>query len=60
LYGPPPLPTSSPLDAFGAIQEIVRMLEADPATDWAKANIGALREHLIDMDEITMRARPRQ
>jgi hypothetical protein len=36
------------------------MLEADPATDWAKANIGALREHLIDMDEITMRARPRQ
>ena len=44
-------------DAFGTIQEIVRMLEADPATDWSKVNIGALREHLIDMDEVTMRAR---
>ena len=29
-------------DAFGTIQEIVRMLEADPATDWSKVNIGAL------------------
>jgi predicted RNA binding protein YcfA (HicA-like mRNA interferase family) len=44
-------------EAFGTIQEIVRMLEADPATDWSKVNIGALREHLIDMDEVTMRAR---
>jgi hypothetical protein len=44
-------------DAFGTIQEIVRILEVDPATDWSKVNIGALREHLIDMDEVTMRAR---
>jgi hypothetical protein len=44
-------------EAFGTIQEIVRILEADPATDWSKVNIGALREHLIDMDEVTMRAR---
>ena len=43
--------------AFGAIQEIVRILEADPATDWSKVNISALREHLIDMDEVTLRAR---
>ena len=35
----------------------MRILEADPATDWSKVNIGALREHLIDMDEVTMRAR---
>ena len=28
-----------------------------PATDWSKVNISALREHLIDMDEVTMRAR---
>jgi hypothetical protein len=41
---------------FGTIQEIVRLLEADPATDWSKVNIAALREHLIDMDEVTMRA----
>jgi hypothetical protein len=42
--------------AFGAVQEIVRLLEADPATDWSRVNLGALREHLIDMDEVTLRA----
>jgi hypothetical protein len=43
-------------DAFGAIQEVVRLLEADPATDWSKVNIGRLREHLIDMNEVTLHA----
>lgn len=43
-------------DAFGTIQEIVQILEADPSTDWSKVNIGALREHLIDMNEVTLRA----
>ena len=43
-------------EAFGTIQEIVRILEADPATDWSKVNISALREHLIDMDQVTMLA----
>jgi hypothetical protein len=42
--------------AFGAIQEIVEMLQADPKTDWSKVDIDALRQHLIDMDEVTMRA----
>ncbi|MBX3134489.1 MAG: hypothetical protein KF689_13995 [Gemmatimonadaceae bacterium] len=42
--------------AFTAIAEIVRMLDADPRTDWSKVNIEALRQHLIDMDEVTMRA----
>jgi hypothetical protein len=51
--GPPVMPGQ---EAFGTIQEIVRILEADPATDWSKVNISALREHLIDMDEVTMRA----
>jgi len=32
------------------------MLEADPTTDWSKVNIAALREHLIDMNEVTLRA----
>jgi len=50
------VPTMPGQDAFGTIQEIVRLLEADPATDWSKVNIAALREHLIDMDEVTMRA----
>jgi hypothetical protein len=44
-------------DAFGAIQEVVRMLDADPSTDWSKVNITALREHLIDMNEVMLRAR---
>jgi predicted RNA binding protein YcfA (HicA-like mRNA interferase family) len=50
------VPTHPGQEAFGTIQEIVRILEADPKTDWSKVNIGALREHLIDMDEVTMRA----
>ena len=50
-------PTHPGQEAFGTIQEIVRILEADPITDWSKVNIGALREHLIDMDEVTLRAR---
>jgi len=49
-------PTMPGQEAFGTIQEIVRMLETDPTTDWSKVNISALREHLIDMDEVTMRA----
>lgn len=34
-------------DAFGALQEIVGILEADPATDWSKVDLDGLREHLI-------------
>jgi len=43
-------------DAFGAIQEIVLILEADPKTDWSKVNLEALRQHLIDMNEVTLKA----
>lgn len=43
-------------DAFGTIQEIVQILQADPSTDWSKVNITALREHLIDMNEVTLHA----
>jgi len=49
-------PTMPGQEVFGTIQEIVNILEADPATNWSKVNIAALREHLIDMDEVTMRA----
>jgi predicted RNA binding protein YcfA (HicA-like mRNA interferase family) len=51
------VPTMPGQQAFGTIQEVVRILEADPATDWSKVNISALREHLIDMDEVILRAR---
>jgi hypothetical protein len=43
-------------DAFGAVQEIVRKLEADPNTDWSKVDLDALRQHLIDMNEVALRA----
>jgi len=43
-------------DAFGTIQEIVQILQADQTTDWLKVNIGALRQHLIDMNEVTLHA----
>jgi hypothetical protein len=43
-------------DAFGAIQEIVRILDADPKTDWSKVDLEALRQHLIDMNEVTLHA----
>jgi hypothetical protein len=45
-----PVPQLSGQDAFGAIQEIVGMLEADPATDGSKVDIDALRDHLLDMN----------
>ena len=45
-----PRPTSPGNAAFGTISEIVRMLDADPNTDWSRVNIEALRQHLIDMD----------
>ena len=42
--------------AFAAIQEVVERLQADPNTDWSTIHIDALREHLIDMEEVTLRA----
>jgi hypothetical protein len=40
--------------AFGAIQEIVEILEADSGTDWSKVDIEGLRRHLVDMDNVTL------
>ena len=49
-------PTMPGQDAFAAIQEIVQILDADPKTDWSKVDLEALRQHLIDMNEVTLRA----
>jgi len=46
--------------AFAAIAEVVRLLEADPTTDWTTVNLEALRQHLIDMDDVTLRSVVRQ
>jgi hypothetical protein len=50
------IPVSPGQAAYGVISEIVRILQTDPTTDWAKVDIEALRQHLIDMDEVTMRS----
>jgi hypothetical protein len=50
------VPTESGQSAFGAITEVVAILEADPKTDWAKVDIDTLRDHLVDMDNVTLHA----
>jgi hypothetical protein len=50
------MPTEAGQAAFSAIQEIVRSLQADPTTNWSKVDIDSLRQHLIDMDELTLHA----
>ena len=50
------VPTQPGQAAFGAIQEIVQILDADPKTDWSKVDLEGLRQHLIDMNEVTLHA----
>ncbi|MBI3351643.1 MAG: hypothetical protein HY036_03610 [Nitrospirae bacterium] len=49
-------PTLPGQDAFGAIQEIVQILEREPNTDWNKVDLEKLRQHLIDMNEVILRS----
>ena len=53
-------PTEAGQGAFAAIAEVVLLLQADPETDWSKVDIGALREHLVDMNELTLNAIARE
>ena len=57
LAAPAAAPTQPGEGAFAAIQEIVGILEADPKTDWSKVDIDGLRQHLVDMDLVTIFAR---
>lgn len=50
-------PTEPGQAAFAAIAEIVGILESDPATDWSKVDIGALRDHLVDMERLVTETR---
>lgn len=54
---PAPLPTEAGQSAFAAIAEIVEMLNEDPNTDWSKVDIDKLRNHLVDMNELTLNAK---
>jgi hypothetical protein len=49
-------PTLPGQDAFGAIAEVVRRLEADSETDWSRVDLERLRQHLIDMNEVVLRS----
>ena len=51
------VPTEAGQGAFAAIQEIVAILEADPATDWSRIDLGALRQHLADMNALVVSAK---
>lgn len=55
-----PMAAPSGQAAFATIADIVRQLKADSATDWSKVNIEALRQHLIDMDDVVMRSAVKQ
>jgi len=54
------LPIEGGQSAFAALAEIVALLEADPETDWSKVNIAGLRQHLVDMNELTLGAEATQ
>lgn len=54
------LPSEGGQSAFAAMAEIVAMLMDDPDADWSKVNISALREHLVDMNELTLNAVAKQ
>jgi hypothetical protein len=49
-------PNETGQSQFAAIAEIVTLLRDDPGTDWAQVDIKALRDHLVDMDNVTTRA----
>lgn len=48
--------SNSGQSAFDLIKEVVDQLEANPNTDWAQVNIAALRQHLMDMNRVTLYA----
>ena len=50
------LPIEPGQGAFATIAEIVAILKNDPATNWSNVNIDRLREHLVDMVEVTLNA----
>jgi hypothetical protein len=49
-------PSETGQSQFAAIAEIVTLLRDDPDTNWAQVDITALRDHLVDMDNVTTKA----
>ena len=50
------LPSETGQSAFAAISEVASGLLEDETTDWSRVSLLALREHLVDMNEVLMRA----
>ncbi|MEO1087882.1 MAG: hypothetical protein AAFY88_26915, partial [Acidobacteriota bacterium] len=50
------LPLEVGQDAFVALAEMRALLESDPDTDWSRVDLGALREHLVDMNHVVLEA----
>ncbi|MEL6504871.1 MAG: hypothetical protein AAFQ10_10515 [Pseudomonadota bacterium] len=50
-------PREAGQSAFAALSEIVSILSTDATTDWSKVKIDDLRQHLVDMDKVTLSAR---
>jgi hypothetical protein len=50
------LPHEPGQSAFAAIAEIVDLLRRDPGTNWDRVDIDGLREHLVDMNDLTLNA----
>jgi len=48
--------TSSGQSAFDMIKSVVDQLQANPDTNWAQVDIPALRQHLVDMNQLTLYA----
>lgn len=42
---------------FAAIAEIITILRNDSDTDWKRVDINSLRNHLVDMDNVTTKAK---
>lgn len=41
-------------DLFGTVQEVITYLNANPTTDWRTVNLDALRQHLLDMRDMSI------
>jgi len=53
-------PKEAGQDAFATIQEIIALLQNDADTDWSRVNITALREHLVDMNDLVLKSTANQ
>ena len=54
------VPTEIGQEAFAAMAEMRVMLESNPGTDWKRVDLGALREHLVDMNRVLLDAEVQQ